>query len=143
MTPYESDSKLVSFFYTLLRDELPAGVVEKLVQDAALGEKITYTNGHLAEYAASLAKRLTEEGYAYDVFVRGAGPYRVTSSKFGITAREVMQLALATYGLRPYERHLEWEMTDAKGQLMLGPGAPPLSEFNLPFHVSLKPGYGG
>lgn len=61
-------SPLVSFLYDLMRDHLPAGVVERLVRDAVVvGEKTphghwatTYTNGWLAEYAKDLAARLTE-----------------------------------------------------------------------------------
>jgi len=51
------DSKLVSFLYDLMRDHLPPGVVETLVQNAS-NPDVTYTNGWLASYAEDLAKRL-------------------------------------------------------------------------------------
>ena len=51
------DSKLVSFLYELMRDHVPPGVVEKLVQDSQMVE-VKYTNGWLARYAEDLANRL-------------------------------------------------------------------------------------
>lgn len=54
------ESKLVSFLYDLMRDHLPAGVVEKLVQDSQ-EPNVTYTNGWLANYAKDLAERLQNE----------------------------------------------------------------------------------
>lgn len=51
-----STDPLVSFLYDLLRDELPAGAVERLVQEAAV--PVTMTNGYLARYAEDLAARL-------------------------------------------------------------------------------------
>lgn len=55
---------LISFLYELLRDELPAGTVERLVQSATFRregiEKIVFTNGHLARYAEDIASRLLE-----------------------------------------------------------------------------------
>lgn len=48
--------RLVSFLYDLMRDHLPAGVVERLVREAAA--PITMTNGYLARYATDLALRL-------------------------------------------------------------------------------------
>ena len=53
-------SKLVSFLYGLLRDHLPAGSVEELVQDSQVSE-VTYTNGWLADYALDVADRLKDE----------------------------------------------------------------------------------
>jgi len=53
--------RLASFLYDLMRDHLPTGTVEKLVQKAASAET-TYTNGWLASYARDLSRRLfTEE----------------------------------------------------------------------------------
>lgn len=51
------NSKLVSFLYELMRDHVPPGVVEELVQDS-FDPDVTYTNGWLATYAEDLAKRL-------------------------------------------------------------------------------------
>ncbi len=53
-------NKLVSFLYGLLRDHLPAGSVEELVEDSQVSE-VTYTNGWLAEYAQDVANRLKDE----------------------------------------------------------------------------------
>ena len=55
------DSKLVSFLYELMRDHLPAGVVEHLVQEASQESKVVYTNGWLAQYAQDLANRLKDQ----------------------------------------------------------------------------------
>lgn len=56
---------LVDFLYTLMRDHLPTGVVERLVQDATIEKRARksgalYTNGWLALYAQDLAERLTD-----------------------------------------------------------------------------------
>ena len=50
-----SDDPLVLFFYTLIRDELPAGKVEALVTEAVNSSAATFTNGYLATYAIDLA----------------------------------------------------------------------------------------
>lgn len=52
-------SRLVSFLYSLMRNHLPAGAVEGLVQEAS-NPNVRYTNGWLANYAIDLAKRLEE-----------------------------------------------------------------------------------
>jgi len=51
---------LTSFFYQLIRDELPAGKVEKIIQDIIDEEEkeIIFTNGWLAQYANNLAETL-------------------------------------------------------------------------------------
>jgi len=52
------DDPLVSFLYLLMRDHVPAGVVEGIVRPR---DGVThFTNGHLARYAQDLAARLTE-----------------------------------------------------------------------------------
>jgi hypothetical protein len=52
-------SKLATFFYLLIRDELPAGVVERIVMECEKsGDKNKMTNGHIAEYANLIEKRL-------------------------------------------------------------------------------------
>jgi len=52
---------LTSFLYQLMRDELPSGTVEKMVNDVAseAGKDIIFTNGWLAQYANNLAERIT------------------------------------------------------------------------------------
>ena len=52
------NSKLISFLYTLLRDHVSPGDVEKLVREACSEPDVIYTNGWLALYAEDLAKRL-------------------------------------------------------------------------------------
>ena len=51
--------RLVAFLYDLLRDDLPAGAVERLVRE---GEKYPppykFSNSHLEAYARELAQRL-------------------------------------------------------------------------------------
>lgn len=56
-----SDDPLVDVLYTLMRDHLPAGEVEKLVRDVThplIAKKRCYTNGWLALYAKDLAERI-------------------------------------------------------------------------------------
>ena len=55
-----SNSKLVCFLYLLLRDELPLGVVERLVQESLLDKESEFTNGWLANYSKDIEKRLNE-----------------------------------------------------------------------------------
>ena len=52
-------SKLVSFLYELIRDHVPAGVIEGVVHNSTLNPDVTYTNGHLANYAQDIAARLS------------------------------------------------------------------------------------
>lgn len=55
-----SDS-LATFLYLLMRDHLPAGKVELLIQAVIEGaEKITFHNGYLAQYASNLADELRD-----------------------------------------------------------------------------------
>jgi len=50
---------LTSFLYELMRDHLPAGVVEQLVRTAVNEpEENVFTNGWLAKYANNLAEQL-------------------------------------------------------------------------------------
>jgi len=51
-----------TFLYLLLRDELSAGKVEKLVLEATVGfgKETWYSNPHVAAYAAELRYRLLE-----------------------------------------------------------------------------------
>lgn len=55
------NSRLVGFLYDLMRDHLPPGIVEKLVQESEGESNIVYTNGWLAQYAEYLANRLQEQ----------------------------------------------------------------------------------
>lgn len=58
---YESGDLLVHFLYLLLRNELPAGRVAEIFNEAvgSPGTVVTFTNGHLARYAAYLASLLS------------------------------------------------------------------------------------
>jgi len=53
------EDRIVSFFYELMRDHLPAGEVEKIVR-RVLDEDydVHYCNGWLADYAKFIVKRL-------------------------------------------------------------------------------------
>lgn len=50
---------LTSLFYQLMRDEIPAGTLERVVQDVLNEEKeCVFTNGWLAKYANNLAEEI-------------------------------------------------------------------------------------
>lgn len=53
--------KLQAFLYLLLRDELPAGVVEGIMQkiEACRDDEVVYSNPHVAAHALELAQRLS------------------------------------------------------------------------------------
>ena len=51
------NSRLTSFLYQLLRDELPAGTVMKVLAQS-LDPDVTYTNGFLADLANWISKQL-------------------------------------------------------------------------------------
>ena len=53
-----SDDPLVSFLYVLMRDYLPVGIAERLVEMHSYEETTSFTNGYLANYAKDLATRL-------------------------------------------------------------------------------------
>lgn len=60
---FKTNEPLVKFFYLLLRDELPFGVVERLIEES---ENAADKGGHLSNhqlgyYAKSLAKRLEKK----------------------------------------------------------------------------------
>lgn len=58
-----STDPLVSFLYILMRDHVPAGVVEGIVRDHAVPAQesggTVFTNGYLAFYAKDVADRLS------------------------------------------------------------------------------------
>lgn len=53
----DDSDHLVSFLYELMRDHVPTGTIEKVVQ-ASLHGKTEFCNGWLAQYAQDVAKRL-------------------------------------------------------------------------------------
>jgi hypothetical protein len=60
-TEVEPSPKLVAFLYLLLRDELPAGKIEKLISIARQEGDRYHMTMHLGEFAEELAKRLMAE----------------------------------------------------------------------------------
>ena len=59
----KSKSPLVCFLYLLLRDQLPAGKVECIMQEIPEFSNTTetlYSNGYLLDYAKDVASRLIE-----------------------------------------------------------------------------------
>ena len=53
-----SYSKLVSFLYELMREDIPVGRIEELVRNSIDDIETMYTNGWLANYAIDVANRL-------------------------------------------------------------------------------------
>lgn len=54
-----SSDPLVTFIYLMVRDNLPSGAVEKLVEDVKDHvQPVEYSNGWIASYAKSVADRL-------------------------------------------------------------------------------------
>lgn len=54
------NNRLISFLYELMRDHLPPGVIEEIVQASEDDPDVLYTNGWLAKYAEDLANRLKD-----------------------------------------------------------------------------------
>lgn len=52
--------KLVYFLYSLMRDHVPCGVVEKILKESSSGTT-TYSNEFLAQYAQLISDILVEE----------------------------------------------------------------------------------
>ena len=50
--------RLTALFYLLMRDHLPAGVIEKVVMDVETLNEVQFTNGWLAAYAGNLSRRM-------------------------------------------------------------------------------------
>jgi len=61
MPTYSSADPLTSFFYLLMRDHLPAGVVTELIAESNGGDTSVFTNGHLAEFAELCAQELMKD----------------------------------------------------------------------------------
>jgi hypothetical protein len=54
-----SDTRsVVSFLYELMRDHVPAGVVQKVLESSDTPGETVYSNGHLAHYARTVADQL-------------------------------------------------------------------------------------
>lgn len=53
--------KLDVVFYLLMRDHLPAGVLERVVMEAEKCNTVFFTNGWLADYAKNLSDRVREK----------------------------------------------------------------------------------
>lgn len=54
---FMTNEKLVSFLYELMRDHVPPGTIQRIVENSQ-GSPTELTNGWLARYAAFLADRL-------------------------------------------------------------------------------------
>jgi hypothetical protein len=54
-----SEDRLVSFLYELMRDHLPVGTVEDVLRNSMMKET-QFTNGYLAKYAEDIAARMRE-----------------------------------------------------------------------------------
>lgn len=52
------NSRLISFLYQLMRDNVPVGTIEQVTQDSEDHLEVVFTNGWLAKYAEDVAKRL-------------------------------------------------------------------------------------
>lgn len=62
------ESKLVGFLYDLMRDYIPPGIIEELIQkseDICQSNQCLYSNGWLARYAVDIAKRLGDNPIIY------------------------------------------------------------------------------
>lgn len=66
METAQTQSKLIRFLYVLMRDRLPPGAVQSIVEDYCefadpqpVRPQLRYTNSHLEAYARELAGRLT------------------------------------------------------------------------------------
>lgn len=57
----ESNSRLVSFLYELMRDHLPCGTVEHILGNS-IAQPVAYTNGYLVRYAKNIAEQLKVAG---------------------------------------------------------------------------------
>lgn len=61
-----SKSLLVAFLYTLIRDDVPPGRIEDIMQNITADilnskrHEFSYSNGWLASYCKDIAKRLTD-----------------------------------------------------------------------------------
>ena len=54
-----STSKVTGLLYTLMRDHIPPGIIEKIVTELEQGcDVLQFTNGYLANYAILLDERL-------------------------------------------------------------------------------------
>lgn len=60
MWKYKTYSRLVSFLYSLLRDDLPAGRIEEFVREIEKSNNPEFilSNVYLGEYAEELAERI-------------------------------------------------------------------------------------
>jgi hypothetical protein len=67
----DSPDPLVDFIYLLLRDHLPAGAVESIIQTHVFPEKrkddcvSEFCNGYIARYAQDIADRLKKDSWSH------------------------------------------------------------------------------
>lgn len=62
---HKTNSGMVAFFYELLRDHVPMGIVEKIVSEQEEGDWSTYelTNEYLAQYCEDIVQRIYDTEY--------------------------------------------------------------------------------
>lgn len=53
-------AKVQAFIYVLLRDELPSGVIERVIRMSEACEDADFSNPGIAQYASECAARLTD-----------------------------------------------------------------------------------
>jgi len=54
---FKSKNKTVSLLYELMRDHIPPGIIEGIMENVS-DKECFYTNGWLAQYAEDIANRL-------------------------------------------------------------------------------------
>ena len=59
--PIEKNGKLTQFLYILVRDHLPTGIVEKILEDHVSGKRSEFSSKEVAALAKGWAKYLTED----------------------------------------------------------------------------------
>lgn len=53
------ENRLTCLLYLLMRDQVPCGVVERIVQTVENNDDFQFSNGWLAHYAKDLSERIT------------------------------------------------------------------------------------
>lgn len=77
-------TKLQAFLYILMRDELVAGKVEKIMRDhveKTVGQEVHFCNQHLANYAEEIAQTLVASPAEEIAKTLGAPPVKGTAAE--------------------------------------------------------------
>jgi hypothetical protein len=59
MAPHRVQTNLASFLYQLMRDHVPPGVVQRVLEESR-AVPVDCSNGYLAKYAEEVAQQLSE-----------------------------------------------------------------------------------